>query len=242
MKIPHAIRRHIGFVQLVMDLLLMLIASFYANRVTHDELWNLLGQFRLIQFVSDSGKLNLLLVIACSIVFCRYKISGSLSEANRKEAIEHLLHASARALVFPSEKVRIRAFCHLADTKTKELLPYCSWSPHQDTDSDVRVPYEGSDSSIFVIAKAFKRRHVIAEELPPNHLDQTPQGIRDMVWKDIRCVLAAPIRDFSKSDSEILGTISFDTSQPLSSIKFDTPSAKDICVLYARAIYDLLKG
>jgi hypothetical protein len=178
MKIPRAVRKHIGLIQIGMDLLLVLITSFYANRVTQDRLWNLLEQFHLIQFFSEAGKLNLLLAMACCIVFVRYKVSGSLSEANRKDAIGHLLQASARALIFPREKVPIRAFCHIADTEKKELLPYCSWSPHKDADSDARVPYEGPASTIFVIAKAFKRRHVLAEELPANHLEQTPEGIR----------------------------------------------------------------
>jgi hypothetical protein len=178
-----------------------------------------------------------------AIVVVRQILARSWSALSRKDVITKLLEAAAKALVLPRsvERVPIRAFCHLVDLKTKKLVPFCTWSLYPYPHYDALIPCEGPESQVFVIARVYQKGSVLAEELPDNHIDITPPDLRNKMWKDIRCVLAAPIRQFDMSGSDILGTISFDSSHPLTSLGFDKPQAEQICILYASSIFELLQ-
>jgi len=231
-------------IEVTLDVFLALSIGFYVNLVTQrDDLRTALLSGHILSFISSSGRLNFLLFCAVSIVVARQRLARRWSALSRKDVITKLLEAAAKALVLPRsvERVPIRAFCHLADLKTKKLVPFCTWSLYPYPHYDALIPFEGRESEVFVISRAFQKGSVLAEELPANHIDLTPPDLRDKMWKNIRCVLAAPIRQFDISGSEVLGTISFDSSHPLTSLGFDKPQAEQICILYASSIFELLR-
>lgn len=158
--------------------------------------------------------------------------------------IESLLEAAARALVHPKsiDQVPVRAFCHRANSSKQTLDPVCRWSYHHYNDKDVPIPYTGPGTDEIVIAKAFCQGTVIARELSPEWRESTRPDVGQVVWSDIRTVLSAPIKDFTDPNSEVLGTVTFDSSAAMNVVKFDKENAADIAALMAACIYRLWVG
>jgi hypothetical protein len=155
------------------------------------------------------------------------------AEARLRPAIEGLLEAAARALVHPHSDRVIRAFCHKADPATKELVPFCSWHPGDD--SGAHIPFEGKNASGFVIVRAFREKRIMWKDDPPR-----PRKYN--VWRDLKSVLAAPVRDYNDDEDPCWGTICFDSDRSAKEMGFDSDGARKIVRLIARSIHRLLTG
>lgn len=224
------VKRHGAWFSLSLTIALVLSSGLYVNEVSQDG------------FRADASVLLLLLAIGSLIAQVRVdRIRSKPSDDVVHTTIESILEAAARALVHPNsiEDVPVRAFCDRAQVETRTLIPECRWTNHHYEDRNVPIPYDGPDSDQIVIARCFREKKVIAQELP----DQWRSGVRaelqEIIWADIRSVLAAPIRDETDPDSVCLGVLCFDTSVALKDVGFDSPQAKDIAVLIASCVYRL---
>lgn len=99
------------------------------------------------------------------------------------------------------------------------------------------MPCNHPDSNRFVIVRAFKERDVKAKNVAPSEVSGMPVA----VWPELKCVIAAPIRDFNDPQCKPLGTINFDSNRTLEEVHFEGKRAQEICRVYASSIYDLLK-
>jgi hypothetical protein len=185
--------------------------------------------------------LLLLLGAAVVLVLVGYGSTRIVSVSRKRDLVDRLLATSAMALIFPASSVPIRVSCRLHDRSARMLNPFTAWSQHVHDDFHDPVPCDGPDSGIFVIVRALKQNRTIAEDLPNDHLDHTPASVH--VWRDLKSVLAAPIRDFNdlSPEAEVLGVLAFDSAKPLSENLFDSATARDICCAYASCIFRLLK-
>jgi hypothetical protein len=152
---------------------------------------------------------------------------------DRTHALKALLEITARAVAFPDspEQRDLRVFCHFVDSRHANLIPEQCWCT--DVPEDViPIPLEIP----FIISKAFRDRRVTASNIDPGEIDLPPE-FRDLIRKQIRSVLAAPICDLENVHSHPVGTISIDSGYSLDVAKLDTSSARNIINLVAKCIY-----
>ncbi len=225
-------RQHANFVA---DLILIIGSGVYVNALS-DRLRSPIPSWQ--DFVVEPFQAWLVITLLC-LGMVNWLRSVSQIEG-RRDQLRRLHEAFARAILFPrKERIRLRVFCHLADTRRKLLFPFCSWSWTHFPDYDRPVPYAGAGSDIFVIAEAYLSRDAVARNLPIDHLARTPSHVA--VWPDIRSVIAAPIRDFDDPDCVPLGTISLDCDRTLEALKLDQVESQEMARIYAAAVYRLLK-
>jgi hypothetical protein len=86
-----------------------------------------------------------------------------------------------------------------------------------------------------VIVKAVRKNWVVAEDVAAD--GSYPIAI----WPKLRSILAAPIRDLTDADCDVLGTLSFDSAQTLAENHFDDPAAEEICKIVATCVYCILR-
>jgi hypothetical protein len=213
-------------------------ASTYVNLVTP---W-LSGTF------ADLGSSFTWIIAALVLVGAQIATIVIISGGNPKreavrEQVRSLLEVTTRALVHPHklDHYPIRAHCRLADVKAKRLNSFCQWSYPVCNDSELPIEYDGTDRDVLVISKAFRNKMILAEDLPEDHHDRYAGTHRGRIWDELRCVLAAPIRDPGDANAAPVGTLSFDSSRPLSLVRFDSDEAKRLAELVAASIYSLLR-
>ena len=161
------------------------------------------------------------------------KTSRTRGSARSRDGSRSHEHADSQ----PQSAVEIRAFCHLYNERKKELYTYCAWGYQWNKDFDSTVPCNHPDSEKFVIVRAFQQCTVIAEDVGSDRV----VGMPVPVWPELKCVLAAPIRDFNDPQCQPIGTINFDSNRTLEEAHFKGKRAEEICLVYASSIYDLLK-
>ena len=174
-----------------------------------------------------------------------FDTKASKLEEDRRQAIRHLLRATAHAIIYPrtDTEVFIRTYCHLADLERKVLRPYCRWSTHFTEDFDVPIPYDGLGSNEFVISEAYKQKIIVAKDLPLDHIKHYPPDLQSKIHPDLKCVLAVPICNLEPEGVDVLGTISFDSVQMnLKDLNFDKKEIKDIVASCAKGIYLVMRG
>jgi hypothetical protein len=159
------------------------------------------------------------------------------------DELRSLLEAATRALIHPHsiERYSIRVQCRVANTKSKTLDPFCQWSYPICPDETLAVKYDGDDRDVIIISKAFRNKRVVAEDITDEHTKRYSDEHRGGIWDDVKSVLAAPIMDPKNPRSNAIGTISFDSSMKLSSVKLDSNEAKIIAQLLANRAYSLLR-
>lgn len=164
-----------------------------------------------------------------------------------KSAIERMLEAAVRALIFPkteeTDSVVVRAFCHLADTQHGKLVPFALYSSVTPSDRSTAIPFKGPDAIDFVIAEAYNTGKIVRKDLQKEETITYPENsFLSEINRDLKCVLAVPIREFHPLGDITLGTVSFDsTTHRLSEIGFDTESASDVIKNLAESIFLLLQ-
>jgi hypothetical protein len=171
--------------------------------------------------------------VACAALQLWLSMMPEVPSVNRDRALDALLEITARAIAFPQspEQRDLRVFYHLVDRRQKMLIPQHMWCT--DVPEDViPIPLDVP----FIISGAFKHRRLTAADLPPGDTDLPPE-FREMIRKQIKSVLAAPICDLENVQSRPIGTISIDSGQTLDEAKLNTPSARHIINLVARCIY-----
>jgi hypothetical protein len=212
----------------------------YINLIT-----NALQQVSLLAAIAQAGWSNGWAVAGLATVLLQLWLPriDKLSRKEKYEIVRAILELSARAIVYPRpvEQVDIRAFCHLADPQNEELKPFCRWSLGYTTDSGTHIPYTGEAAKQFLIAQAFNTKEILAENLPINGTRNLPRRLVNRIKPNLRCVLAAPLRNFDDDAFESIGTVSFDSSKSLREIGFDKQGAKDIAKLVAECIFLLLR-
>ena len=178
--------------------------------------------------------------LTLSMVDSSLRVAGGPAEKSRTRSSARSRdgsHTHEQSDSQPQSELEIRAFCHLYNEKKKELYTYCAWGYQWNEDFDSTVPCNHPNSDKFIIVRAFQQRKPFAEDVG---LDGVV-GMPVPVWPELKCVLAAPIRDFNDPLCQPLGTINFDSNRTLEEAHFKGKRAEEICLLYASSIYDLLK-
>ena len=182
-----------------------------------------------------------LVLIGVQVVVLIAVSGGSPKREAVQDQLRSLLEATTRALIHPhKEEYPIRAQCRLADARTKKLVPFCQWSKPFCNDSTLPIDYDGPDRDVLVISRVYRNNVILAEDLPFNHNSLYVGNHQGMIWQELRCVLAAPIRDPRDLTASPIGTISFDSSKPLSAVKFDTLEARKLAEVVAGSAFTLL--
>ena len=233
------IHKHRILAKSIINFLMMISAGIYANMFVskYSGTEDLLSRAFWSHPIHWWGLLPTVLFICDIAVFRLFVVTG------KRLLVKNLHEAFARAMLFPRvQHLNLRVFCHLANKRSKELVPFCSWSWHHFPDADSRVPYE--DDSVFVIARAFRTRDCTAEDLPPDHLDHVPDGV--VVWPDLTSVIAASIRDYDLPNCEPIGTVSIDFDRTLAQMRLNSPAAlneaKELARRYGHLLYHIFKG
>ena len=73
---------------------------------------------------------------------------------------------------------------------------------------------------------------------PKDHVSWYKGPHKDMIWSDLRCVLAAPI--IHQSEKRVIGVISFDSSKTLNEIGFDSDAGKTLAQMVAGVISEII--
>jgi hypothetical protein len=200
----------------------------------------------LSKLFGDPGSSFFWVIVALVLIGTQVAVIVAVSGGSpKREAVQDqvrsLLEATTRALIHPHKgQYPIRAQCRLADPKTKKLVPFCQWSEPFCNDSTLSIDYDGQDRDVLIISRVYRNSVVLAEDLPSNHNTLYVGNHQGMIWQELRCVLAAPIRDPRDLTAVPIGTISFDSSKPLSTVKFDTHEAKKLAEVVAGSAFTLL--
>lgn len=237
MQISHFARRHRKLWQLVltfMNVLAALSVAVYVNLATNTkDPWS----------VGWPGARCYWLVLAGALIVAQVYLASAhhSSRASIRDQIHALLEITIRALLHPKplEDFVVRAQCRRANSATETLEVFAEFSHPPHWESPNPVHYNGPDKDILVVSKSFRNGQILAENLKPKwHDGLTPDN--QWIRQQIRCVLAAPIKDAKDPASAPIGTISFDSSKPLKETRFDSPEGKTLAELVAGAIFELL--
>jgi hypothetical protein len=172
-------------------------------------------------------------ILAPILFFALYaiarRVEGTSAPQDKTASIHHTLEAMVRGYVFPEswEQNQYRAYCHRIDKKGSFLTPVAVAAPLPDVAERTSLPVTGSDSDALVVAKAFKGKRVVIEqvEAPPDDLD---------IWAQVKTVAAVPILDV---DTDIaLGTISIDTSLSKTETNFANNHTAAVLLNAAKAV------
>jgi hypothetical protein len=233
------------------------LASFQATKATRDEILSLLltlngalrGKARISEaklqkvFSTKWPKLEAELKALPKEAPIRRGRGAKQREAHREKlrpVIKKVLESMVRSLELSltDSNVTIRGYCHLYNEKLNQLEHYVSVSPgswHADQDMPVRCDDAGFEK--FVICKAFKKSQPMKENLGKDAVENMPFEI----WQEMKCVLAAPIRDFDTPTPVPLGVVDFNANRTLEEVHFHDKRAMDMCRTCAETIYAILK-
>jgi hypothetical protein len=228
-------------IQAFLSFVSLVAIGIYVNLITSSpERTSALLKVNLGDFFRLSGNVTVFLLVAIACFVATVLLTNSFSR-DRKLVVKQFLEALARALIFPQtdSNLAIRATCRIYNKKKQHLETYAFYGDPADADPFQPIPTDGERSKPFSIVKALKEKRIVASDIPPGA--KYPDDIR--VWKRIRSVLAAPLRDYDEfgPQGEVLGTISFDSSKPLTALHFDKEGAREICRISASCIYRILK-
>jgi hypothetical protein len=240
MNISKFLRKYHSPIQLSLSLCVAVLTAIYVNLLT-----SIPRQGSLIGTIPHMGWSNLWGISALVAFYLQIRTFNldKPSKNDKEQALNSLLEAAARSIIYPRnlEKLDIRIFCHLADTENKVLKPICKWSLHFSEDFSAPIPYEGTHAEYFVISKSYKRKEVIAEELPYDHNKLYPDNISNKIKPTMKCIIAAPVCNFDDDAELPLGTVALDSSKTLRETGFSTQEAKDIIKLIAECVYFLIR-
>ncbi len=201
------------------------------------------GLLSTLEATGWSNAFVVALFVALVVHGLAVRTARTLRRDDQMFAVGQLLEVAARALVFPEswDAVEVRAFCHRLDRKGKWLQYAVGRSSHAHDDVWDPVPVDElrpDGQPVFVIAEAAKTHNTVLRELSSER-SPVEKGLN--VWKDIRVVLAAPIRDpDDRVHGRCLGTVSFDTSESGRGILVDNEQrSRDIIAEVARGIAHL---
>ncbi|MFO0965170.1 MAG: hypothetical protein U0793_06245 [Gemmataceae bacterium] len=170
-------------------------------------------------------------------------LGGNPTRASLHDKARTLLEITTRALVLPHRLglYPIRAQCRVYNKERKALEPFCQWSYPVCADSTLPIFCAGPDRDVLVIARAFHGNVILAEELPADHHDRYHGAHKGMIWDELRCVLAAPIRDPRDPTRAPIGTISFDSSKRIDAVGFDSDEAKQLAEAVSGVLFPILE-
>jgi hypothetical protein len=238
-KITRLIRKHNSSLQLALSLFTAVFVGIYINLITSD-----LQRDNLFTVIQQAGWTNLWAILSLFTLMLQVLLPGveKISQENKHRIIKNLLEASARSLVYPRSiaQYEIRAFYHEADTVKGEFKPLCRWVEGYATDMATQIPFQGDQTDIFVISRAYRDKTILAENLPQNYPQSLPERLRGKIKKNLKCVLAAPVQNYEDDGQEVIGVIAFDSVKSLRDVGFDQQGAKDIAKLLAESIFILL--
>ena len=228
MSLGSLARRHIDLIKSVLDYLMGILTAVYANLLTMHGF-----HYRDVRYG------NFLVLAFIFIVVLRYKMTRQFSMETQRRVARNILEAAARTLALPKQgrEEKFRAACYLYNRRHNTLEHFCHWSSYWHPEFEQPIPRDHPRSEKFVIIRAFNNRRIERKDLEDDERSNLPIE----VWKEIRSVLAAPIRDFDDPKRIPLGAISFDSSLTLQQARLDTDQAKEICRIYASSLYELMK-
>lgn len=218
---------------------IFLLAYYFWQDIQQEEI----NQQREQLTASFSAELQNLQAEIARIQSNKYKSGYSSIELKEtiQRTVQLILEAATRMLIFPNaaESKQLRAFCHLADKQHRELYPLACWSAQAAKDSKTRLPYEGPDAEVIVVAEAFTRKIYAPRNLPDDHLARLTPALRKEVDPDLTFVVAAPI--LSSNGKNVIGTISFDSeTETVEQMGFDTPTAQHIVEVFASSLGQII--
>lgn len=154
---------------------------------------------------------------------------------SRDALISSILKTACRSIIYPTMTKHIRAIVTLREGSTGLRRTRFSYQLDGDPEMIASYPLEFG-----VTGEAYKKRYAIAKELLPNHHDTYTENVKDLVLPEIKSILAAPILSSHDANSEPLGVLAFDSTLPLSKIRFHTHEVRHIAQEWADIISQIL--
>lgn len=229
MKLWKLAKRYPHRVLSVLDILFVLCPAVYSFPFAH-----YLAESKELEFFTSWW--DLLLLLFALVIILKIRLTSDARMSTAEQHVRQLLEIAVKTLTFAhkGKQLEIRALCHLYNARTKMLDCYAFWGYNWHHDGAKPIPCEHELSRKFVIVRAFKDKDIKQENVP----DDAVKGMPLEIWPDLKCVLAAAIRDYAEADSDtqVLGVINFDANRTLEQAHFDGAQAREICRLFAQAI------
>jgi hypothetical protein len=183
------------------------------------------------------GSLGYLAIAFVAYAFQIYitVIASAETTKGKKQIINAILKVACKSLVYP-HKYHIRAIITECDYKRnvrKTTYGYnIGISPERFAEYALDFGITG---------KAFAAKRPIAEALPDDHMSTYDEKYQQIVDPRLKCVLAAPIFK-SDDDNTVIGILAFDSNEPISRMKFDTDSSKELAQGWADIISNIIRN
>jgi len=187
----------------------------------------------LLSGVTELGAWNLTLLVPIGLLALyevARRVEGHASREDTTRSVSRIIEAMVRGYVFPKNwsENSFRAYCHQVDRKRKLLKPVAVASPIPGVDERTPLPLSGDEAFGLVVAEALQNRMEVCREVNP-----PPTELR--IWSSVKTVIAVPVLDVD-DPAIALGTISVDTSLPLSATEFNDPNTAAVLVNVAKAV------
>jgi hypothetical protein len=139
--------------------------------------------------------------------------------ADQSDILKRFLNTIYRLVAALTRNQDIRLYCHIADSREGLLHPVAVASARNyDDDYRVAIPFTGTRSAPFVIAKAMKEERTIPENLSPNHHDLYSSDLKSKIHPALKCVVAVPIFAYERPGDD-------ETAIPIGTVAIDCTSA-----------------
>ena len=216
-------------IQVVITLAIAMISAFYINLITNQ--YPLGKGQHLSDVIKTLGLYNFLPFALVILIFVQvvlstrpYRTMGKI----QRFLVNKILENACKSLIHPHETRHIRAIVTLVDfsdkTNPKRKTAY---TYHAEADPERYGVYP---VGFGITGEAFQMKSVIVKELPKEHYDLYDENTKKNVLPQIKTVMAAPIYS---DNHKLIGILAFDTTLPLSTVKFDTNLARSIAQSWA---------
>lgn len=155
--------------------------------------------------------------------------------SEKENLVNSILKAACNTLIYPNNKLHIRAIITICDYK-KEMRKTC-YSYNIESAPERTATY---DLNFGVTGQAVIKKIPIAEELPENHIRTYSERNGKYVDPDLKCILAAPI--FSLKDRHnVIAVLAFDSNETLQKMKFNTRKSREIAQMWADVLSHIIE-
>ena len=154
--------------------------------------------------------------------------AGSYNETT-VERIESILSVAIRFMNQIKPNVHFRCLVTLLQKNDYTRCTVCGVNIRTDPEHMNGVP-----ADFGISGQAFVAGHLVADNLPEDHVSGYPVDVRNLVWKDLKSVIAVPLK--KRGGQKIIGTLNFDSVEYLEDTIFDIKEFKDITIDIASLI------
>jgi hypothetical protein len=228
---------HIVYVQGFLSLLLALDIGLYVNIITIK--LSSIPSHSFLDAFWEIRSWNALILLALLIIIIQSTLLSAPQKTFREigsRLIEDVLAAACASLKYHNKDINLRAIVTIIDKSGRTRTTKYSYNVRPDPERTATFPV-----GFGVTGEAIINRKVIAQELPPNHMETYHKEIRKLILPELKTVLAAPIYLPDKRESGPIGVLAFDSTDDFSKTLFESRNAKDIAQAWADIIGDILK-